>query len=289
MDNYGKVIAKLRKANGFTQEELGKALNVTYQAVSKWENNLSRPDLDTITQMCRLFNITLDEFINLVNMTSGYGDKKAETTEQAIAPAQAQTQPTVEKETTSQEAKTEDPAPSIAEEAATSVATQPAEMQKPTKSTQLHAGFLIGIIVAVVLWLGTFLSIGILLQKDIGNVSYAIGAVLGYFLFSFVCLLGHDALPAELFFDCVFKSINVPGVIFTLDLDGILFLLFYKCILAPIVSAIVWLFFVIGGFLLSLLMSAFMFPFYIPRVFRETFRGGRTRPKKIRKLKFKNA
>ncbi len=40
MENYGKIISSLRKEKGLTQNDLGKELNVTYQAVSKWENDL---------------------------------------------------------------------------------------------------------------------------------------------------------------------------------------------------------------------------------------------------------
>ena len=46
--NYGQKIAELRKSNKLTQAELGTKLNVTAQAISKWENNLSEPDIDSI-------------------------------------------------------------------------------------------------------------------------------------------------------------------------------------------------------------------------------------------------
>lgn len=283
MENYGKTISKLRKANGFTQEELGKALNVTYQAVSKWENDLSRPDLDTITQMCRLFNISVDDFIRLAN-----GSKNVELSE---------TQPTVEsappKEESPKPANDAPPVPLTATHSQPKQSVPPSEQVRVTTATEeppshsLHVGFLIGLIAAIVVGLLFFIVGGIALQEELGPEAYLAGFITGYFFFSFIILLGHDALPAELFLDCLFKSVNVPGVIFTLDLDGILFLIFYKFILAPLVTVVVWLFFVIGGFLLSLVMSAFMFPFYIPRIFRETFRGGRVRPKKVRKINHK--
>lgn len=65
MKKYGQVIAKLRKKEGLTQEQLGKKLNVTYQAVSKWENNLSEPDLETIEKIAQLFGITLTDFFDM--------------------------------------------------------------------------------------------------------------------------------------------------------------------------------------------------------------------------------
>ncbi len=58
----GDVILNLRKENNMTQAQLGKELNVTYQAVSKWENNVSSPDFDTIIKMSKLFNVSLEVF-----------------------------------------------------------------------------------------------------------------------------------------------------------------------------------------------------------------------------------
>lgn len=62
MQNYGKKIAELRLAKNMTQAQLGKELNVTAQAVSKWEKGASEPDLNTIKSICEIFGITADEF-----------------------------------------------------------------------------------------------------------------------------------------------------------------------------------------------------------------------------------
>ena len=59
---YGEKIAQLRKANGMTQEDLGKVLNVTYQAVSKWERGESLPDFTTMSQMAKFFQVPLSYF-----------------------------------------------------------------------------------------------------------------------------------------------------------------------------------------------------------------------------------
>lgn len=59
---YGEKIARLRKSKGMTQEELGKVLNVTYQAVSKWERGESLPDFPTMSQISKFFEVPLDYF-----------------------------------------------------------------------------------------------------------------------------------------------------------------------------------------------------------------------------------
>lgn len=60
--NYGEKISRLRRAKGMTQEELGKVLNVTYQAVSKWERGESLPDFATMSQIAKFFQVPLDYF-----------------------------------------------------------------------------------------------------------------------------------------------------------------------------------------------------------------------------------
>ncbi len=52
-----------RKKNGWSQEELADKLNVTRQAVSKWEGAQTTPDLQRILEMSRLFGVTADYLI----------------------------------------------------------------------------------------------------------------------------------------------------------------------------------------------------------------------------------
>lgn len=53
--SLGEKIKLLRKSKNLTQNELGKLLNVSFQAVSKWEKNLSQPDIETIKKICEIF------------------------------------------------------------------------------------------------------------------------------------------------------------------------------------------------------------------------------------------
>lgn len=71
MKNYGQVISKLRKQKGLTQEQLGKKLNVSFQAVSKWENNQSEPNLETIEKLADVFGITIAQFFEMANIDEG--------------------------------------------------------------------------------------------------------------------------------------------------------------------------------------------------------------------------
>lgn len=53
-------IARLRKARGWSQEELAEQLNVSRQSISKWESAMSQPELDKIIALSRLFGVTTD-------------------------------------------------------------------------------------------------------------------------------------------------------------------------------------------------------------------------------------
>lgn len=56
----GQTIVKIRKDNGFTQEDFANKYNVTRQTVSNWENEKSYPDLLTLVKISDDFGISLD-------------------------------------------------------------------------------------------------------------------------------------------------------------------------------------------------------------------------------------
>ena len=62
----GKRIVLHRKRLGLTQDKLAEALGVTAQAVSKWENDLSCPDITLLPKLAQLFGITTDELLGVV-------------------------------------------------------------------------------------------------------------------------------------------------------------------------------------------------------------------------------
>ena len=60
MDTLGKRIAALRKEKGMTQEELAEKLGVSPQAISKWENEQSCPDISLLPRLAAIFGVTTD-------------------------------------------------------------------------------------------------------------------------------------------------------------------------------------------------------------------------------------
>lgn len=59
----GKNIYALRKKNGLTQEELAERVNVTFQAVSKWENGHSLPDISVLPLLANVLNCNIDSLL----------------------------------------------------------------------------------------------------------------------------------------------------------------------------------------------------------------------------------
>ncbi|RKI43968.1 helix-turn-helix domain-containing protein [bacterium D16-51] len=64
MELIGTKILTLRKNKNITQAQLAEALAVSAQSVSKWENNLSLPDISLLPMIARFFGITMDDLFN---------------------------------------------------------------------------------------------------------------------------------------------------------------------------------------------------------------------------------
>ena len=59
----GEQLQKLREQKNMSREELAQEMNVSRQAVYKWENNKGYPDIENLIKLSNLYNITLDELI----------------------------------------------------------------------------------------------------------------------------------------------------------------------------------------------------------------------------------
>ena len=62
--DIGVVIKKYRKEAGMTQEEMANRLGVTTPAVNKWENSNSKPDIELLAPIARMFDISLDTLLS---------------------------------------------------------------------------------------------------------------------------------------------------------------------------------------------------------------------------------
>ena len=69
-ETFGQRFQRLRKNAGLTQEEVATKLNITAQAVSKWENDVSAPDISVLVELSDILNVSLDELLGKQPTTS---------------------------------------------------------------------------------------------------------------------------------------------------------------------------------------------------------------------------
>lgn len=60
----GEMISTLRKEQGMTQAELAKKMNITDKAVSKWERDLSCPDINSLPKLAEIFHLSVDDLLD---------------------------------------------------------------------------------------------------------------------------------------------------------------------------------------------------------------------------------
>lgn len=61
----GETIANLRKERGMTQKDLAEQMNVTDKAVSKWERDLSCPDIHSIPKLAEVLSVSVEELMHV--------------------------------------------------------------------------------------------------------------------------------------------------------------------------------------------------------------------------------
>ena len=277
MTNYGKKIAELRTANKMTQAQLGEMLNVTSQAVSKWENGLSEPDIESIKKICEIFQISFNEFFG----AEPKQDTK-ETTQQAPQEAPAvvlaycdtcdkplynpkEYRVTIENGVQHTTCLGCVPKKADAKlKAAEQARERHRAAEKHENWRELRKGMLWGTVGGVALAV-IMLIVGIS-QND--PLIYILGTIFGAY--------GGFAMLTQLIwmnsvwdvFGFFLRTVKWPGVIFTLDLEGIFFLIFVK-ILFAVLGAIIGLLLFIIGFFVTWAYAMIIFPFALIKELRE--------------------
>ena len=64
------MIAALRKNKGVSQQELATVMGVAHQTVSKWETNVTFPDITLLPQLAQYFDVSVDELLGLKPLPS---------------------------------------------------------------------------------------------------------------------------------------------------------------------------------------------------------------------------
>ena len=74
----GSLIAKLRKERNMTQADLAAVMGVTDKAVSKWERDLSYPDISSLPRLAEILGVSVEELMNLRKEPEAGGKKASD-------------------------------------------------------------------------------------------------------------------------------------------------------------------------------------------------------------------
>lgn len=283
---YGEKIANLRKKKGMTQAELGAELNVTYQAVSKWERGESHPDFDTMSRIGKLFDVPISYFEEDGEEQEEEESDESESEEEyeeesadflgvctvcgkalyegdeavrdpALVCACCHERQIKEKEAAQRAAAVRRAAEARAkqekEERAQRDALEAQLRRKQAACARRNRGLIVGGIVA---------AIG-LICVIVSSVSAKSAADFGYgllgcvILFTFVSQMVWGGVVRKV---CTYGGavIGTPGVIFTLDLDGVFFLIGVK-ILFAVLRMLILLITTLALVFVSILIAPFTF------------------------------
>lgn len=272
MADYGKRIAEFRKSKNLTQAELGQKLNVTSQAVSKWENGLSEPDFDTTKKMCELFGVTIDELL---------GEKPIQKTTQTEAIKVQEKQATVTPQPKVIIGYCDKCKKPIEQTSRYSIEREngiqkiycasckakndiyKAKVNLSENNVDYDKGMKVGCVWSIIITV-------ILLISAISTAKYftllgsiPIVLVVGYCSFALISqMYWGEAVPEV--FDFFIRTFQFPGLIFTLDLDGIIWFICVKLLFAVLgflLSSIVFIF----GVFFSGIFAGISLPFAIAK------------------------
>ena len=277
MRQYGKIIAQLRREHNMTQAELGAKLNVTYQAVSKWENDQSQPDFATMAQIAELFHVPLTIISSGEEKETAVATAAAESAEPVLGYCTvcgnavrqdnvAQQRPVlICKDCVEADARKKEEEARAAEQQKERQEQGRKLANKRTRNRGLIWGGVIALVVMILV--AVFYAIGG------GTAGAGIVAVLitGIFVYTFSSQMFWGGFIFE---TCLFggKIIGTPGIIFSFDLDGFIFLIVMKVIFALLklfIFLITFVFFAI----VSILLSPFTFVPALIRVSRHGWGG----------------
>lgn len=264
----GSNIKKLRVQQGMTQKNLADKLFVSAQAVSRWENNEVEPSVSTILELAKIFGVSTDEIMGIESQKVDDDTeplKEKENTyhdipRQFLAVCHNCNQPIYESN-------------EIVRKYDSVVWCKSCETNRITKERNARIdksikrrvkSFIISPILAG-LWLWIAISGGGF--TDFETAMLSIFGTISIFTFTSCCLLANNFIGEMTLTIMSWGFVKMPGLIFTLDLDGCLWFLTVKLGLFLLGMAI-FLAFALFALILGLILSVFVYPFAIVKNYR---------------------
>lgn len=277
---YGQKIIQLRKNAQVTQSQLGDYLNVSAQAVSKWERDCAEPDLGTVKKICEFFKISVGEFFEDEPQNAPGEEKVAdvlqsEPIEKTIGYCVDCGIVVTQKNLGCQLPRVvcdrcQEKRKAIYEEQKQEeIASVESELKgfesKKKKSIiwgSIFATFVLAVFLAGIILSGT---------KDAGKIALWTGVAV-------VATYGAYALVGELYFGggivldilefFIASPIKLPGIIFGLDMEGLIFFVVVKVLFA-ILGFLFGLAMFVVGVLVGMIVSTIAFPISMSKANKE--------------------
>ena len=294
MTTIGEKITSLRKEKNLTQSELGEALCVSPQAVSKWERDQAQPDIDTLVRMATLFGVSMDELLKGTPAPEKEEKEEVREAPPAQEPEVKQAVPIgmcmscgrtlfegdvgenkpvllckrcLEQKKQRQIKEKEEAAKAAAREQAAE--RHKKRLAEEEERKERRRGFIWGGIAAVV-----FLIISLCAVPRDNLATYIVIAVCGtYAVFATVAQCLWDSYLTDVFLWFIERTIRFPGIIFSFDLDGLIFLVVMKLLFAAI-GFLFGLVMAVLGIFITLFLGFFSFPFALIRKNKEIREAG---------------
>lgn len=244
-----------------TQKDLANRLNMSPQAISRWENDEVEPSIETLSQMAEIFNVSLDELFG--RATQRPDEKSNNTTAEPVylrpplALCEKCNQPIYKTEDIVRK-KSEDGKELIcrrcdAKIKISNALNEEAECKKDLRRSIIWASLaaILAIVVAIV---GASQ-----LKEDLWYVAIILPICAGSFAF---CIRSERTFVSDMWHDVASWSISMPGIIFDFDFEGILDLIVMKTIFAILGGLVAILMFLLAT-VLALVVSPVALPFAI--------------------------
>lgn len=300
----GKKLSCYRKLAGLTQQQLGTRLNLSAQAISKWEKDLAEPDLSTLRALAELYKVTIDELLDLEN---GFQDvavedeengpaEQSETAEQgepetAAAPSKTIgfckkcgvvvseetvgcTEPTVLCKKCMQAYAQEKAAAEKKKRMEAAMAAKRRQVELEIARENLRRKRLTSLIVAALV-AGVFLIVGATaVFSDFQPLKLLIVVVLTYAIFSFVCCLFYKGIVRYFAVELVAKAFDLMQTIVFFGQESLLVRVLLLILLTGLILLGIALLVLvvcvtaIFGFLAGLACAPFVFPHQMVKINR---------------------
>ncbi len=281
--SLGGKIKKARIAANLTQKELADQLSVTFQTVSKWEGGVTEPDLATLRAIAKALSVSLEYLVSEDEEAVAESEEKGNQPVPAAAPKKSQIgvcpdchspilegdpYHNVERKSPSGVKENvmvcdecfnrhEEDMERRAREVERSIAKKPAEkksgvFRKITERSDKKP-LIWGIVVGVLAFIGVLVAC-ILNYASVGiGWTIALPLLVGYAVMATIYCIFTASYISDVFMEVASWSVRFPGLIFTWDLDGVMWLIAMK-----ILFFVLGILISVGVFLLAIALSAFL-------------------------------